>query len=182
MPWPRYRRRMGVRIAAIDSTSSRDAAKRRKHLRPFPLAPTDPANGTCTDRAEATSITIASSQETKTHKLSHQLSPLTSDTSPDRSNGLNTPSHAPPARPRRPLQARLHHHLLRRPRFSDHNANCNPSSDLPRSWPREQLSRRHSRGRSLPPLPQKVLGTVNDAVPSPEPSPSHGSLHWSMER
>lgn len=34
----------------------------------------------------------------------------------------------------------------------------------------------------LPPLPQKILGTVNDAVKTPEASPSHGSLHWSMER
>lgn len=34
----------------------------------------------------------------------------------------------------------------------------------------------------LPPLPQVIKGSVNDAAKSPEPSPSHGSLHWSMER
>ncbi|PNS18256.1 Oligosaccharide translocation protein rft1 [Sphaceloma murrayae] len=34
----------------------------------------------------------------------------------------------------------------------------------------------------LPPLPQKVEGTVNDPVPVYPPSPSHGSYHWTMER
>ncbi|KAK4158704.1 hypothetical protein QBC43DRAFT_328484 [Cladorrhinum sp. PSN259] len=34
----------------------------------------------------------------------------------------------------------------------------------------------------LPPLPQKVVGTVNDAVPVPTPSPSHGSYHWTFDR
>ncbi|KAK4191816.1 CybS-domain-containing protein [Podospora australis] len=34
----------------------------------------------------------------------------------------------------------------------------------------------------LPPLPQKVKGTVNDAAPVPPPSPSHGSYHWTFDR
>lgn len=34
----------------------------------------------------------------------------------------------------------------------------------------------------LPPLPQRVKGTVNDAAPVPEPSPSHGSYHWTFDR
>ncbi|KAH6853532.1 CybS-domain-containing protein [Chaetomium sp. MPI-CAGE-AT-0009] len=34
----------------------------------------------------------------------------------------------------------------------------------------------------LPPLPQRVDGTVNDAAPVPEPSPSHGSYHWTFDR
>ena len=38
------------------------------------------------------------------------------------------------------------------------------------------------RQQILPPLPQKIMGTVNDAAKMPEASPSHGSLHWSMER
>ncbi|KAK0668248.1 putative mitochondrial succinate dehydrogenase cytochrome b small subunit precursor [Cercophora samala] len=34
----------------------------------------------------------------------------------------------------------------------------------------------------LPPLPQRVVGTVNDAAPVPPPSPSHGSYHWTFDR
>ncbi|KAF2006768.1 CybS-domain-containing protein [Amniculicola lignicola CBS 123094] len=34
----------------------------------------------------------------------------------------------------------------------------------------------------LPPLPQTIQGTLNDPVPVPEPSPTHGSYHWSFER
>ncbi|KAK7550562.1 CybS-domain-containing protein [Phyllosticta citricarpa] len=34
----------------------------------------------------------------------------------------------------------------------------------------------------LPPLPQKVEGTTNDPAPVPEPSPTHGSYHWTFER
>ncbi|KAF4550661.1 Succinate dehydrogenase-like protein [Elsinoe fawcettii] len=34
----------------------------------------------------------------------------------------------------------------------------------------------------LPPLPQKILGTVNDPAPTPPSSPQHGSYHWTMER
>ncbi|KAK4042253.1 CybS-domain-containing protein [Parachaetomium inaequale] len=34
----------------------------------------------------------------------------------------------------------------------------------------------------LPPLPQRVEGTVNDAAPVPETSPSHGSYHWTFDR
>ncbi|PSK51882.1 succinate dehydrogenase [ubiquinone] cytochrome b small subunit [Elsinoe australis] len=34
----------------------------------------------------------------------------------------------------------------------------------------------------LPPLPQRILGTVNDPAPTPPSSPSHGSYHWTMER
>ncbi|KAK4129366.1 hypothetical protein N657DRAFT_630274 [Parathielavia appendiculata] len=34
----------------------------------------------------------------------------------------------------------------------------------------------------LPPLPQRVQGTVNDAAPVPPTSPSHGSYHWTFDR
>ncbi|KAK6430599.1 membrane anchor subunit of succinate dehydrogenase, Sdh4 [Oleoguttula sp. CCFEE 5521] len=34
----------------------------------------------------------------------------------------------------------------------------------------------------LPPLPQVIEGTINDAAPVPEPEPLHGSYHWSFER
>ncbi|KAI5294961.1 membrane anchor subunit of succinate dehydrogenase, Sdh4 [Ascosphaera acerosa] len=34
----------------------------------------------------------------------------------------------------------------------------------------------------LPPLPQKIPGTVNDAAALPPMSPSHGSHHWTFER
>ncbi|KAG8630707.1 hypothetical protein KVT40_002326 [Elsinoe batatas] len=34
----------------------------------------------------------------------------------------------------------------------------------------------------LPPLPQKIIGTVNDPAPVPPSSPQHGSYHWTMER
>ncbi|KAL2017655.1 hypothetical protein VTK56DRAFT_1869 [Thermocarpiscus australiensis] len=34
----------------------------------------------------------------------------------------------------------------------------------------------------LPPLPQRVEGTVNDAARVPPPSPAHGSYHWTFDR
>ncbi|SRR6266480_2447390 len=34
----------------------------------------------------------------------------------------------------------------------------------------------------LTPLPQKIEGTVNDPQPVPDPSPMHGSYHWTFER
>jgi len=34
----------------------------------------------------------------------------------------------------------------------------------------------------LPPLPQVVQGTANDAAPIPPHSPTHGSYHWTFER
>ncbi|GAB7349727.1 hypothetical protein MBLNU459_g0463t1 [Dothideomycetes sp. NU459] len=34
----------------------------------------------------------------------------------------------------------------------------------------------------LPPLPQVIKGTVNDAALTPDPSALHGSYHWSFER
>ncbi|KAL1844502.1 hypothetical protein VTK73DRAFT_2400 [Phialemonium thermophilum] len=39
-----------------------------------------------------------------------------------------------------------------------------------------------SRRSILPPPPQRVEGGVNDPVPVPPPSPSHGSYHWTFER
>ncbi|KAK2747726.1 membrane anchor subunit of succinate dehydrogenase, Sdh4 [Myotisia sp. PD_48] len=39
-----------------------------------------------------------------------------------------------------------------------------------------------SRKDILPPLPQTVIGTMNDAAPVPPTSPSHGSYHWTFER
>ncbi|KAI8945560.1 mitochondrial succinate dehydrogenase cytochrome b560 subunit D [Xylaria longipes] len=42
----------------------------------------------------------------------------------------------------------------------------------------------HASGRRslLPPGPQVIKGTVNDAVPVPDPTPTHGSYHWTFER
>ncbi|KAL2125239.1 hypothetical protein VTJ04DRAFT_1604 [Mycothermus thermophilus] len=34
----------------------------------------------------------------------------------------------------------------------------------------------------LPPLPQRVEGTVNDAARIPPTSPAHGSYHWTFDR
>ncbi|QIW97549.1 hypothetical protein AMS68_003067 [Peltaster fructicola] len=34
----------------------------------------------------------------------------------------------------------------------------------------------------LPPLPQTVKGTLNDAAPVPHAEPTHGSYHWTFER
>jgi succinate dehydrogenase (ubiquinone) membrane anchor subunit len=39
-----------------------------------------------------------------------------------------------------------------------------------------------SRRSLLPPGPQVIKGTVNDPAPVPDPSPSHGSYHWTFER
>ncbi|KAK5121118.1 hypothetical protein LTR85_005602 [Meristemomyces frigidus] len=39
-----------------------------------------------------------------------------------------------------------------------------------------------SKRAILPPLPQVMEGTVNDAARVPDPEPSHGSYHWTMER
>ncbi|KAI0505646.1 CybS-domain-containing protein [Xylaria bambusicola] len=39
-----------------------------------------------------------------------------------------------------------------------------------------------SRRSLLPPGPQVIRGTVNDAAPVPDPSPTHGSYHWTFER
>jgi len=42
----------------------------------------------------------------------------------------------------------------------------------------------HASGRQaiLPPGPQVINGTANDAAVVPPPSPSHGSYHWTFER
>lgn len=34
----------------------------------------------------------------------------------------------------------------------------------------------------LPPLPQRIEGTVNDAARLPGSDPMHGNYHWTMER
>ncbi|KAK4989419.1 membrane anchor subunit of succinate dehydrogenase, Sdh4 [Elasticomyces elasticus] len=34
----------------------------------------------------------------------------------------------------------------------------------------------------LPPLPQRIIGTINDAAKVPDPTPMHGSYHWTFER
>ncbi|KAI1424899.1 mitochondrial succinate dehydrogenase cytochrome b560 subunit D [Xylaria sp. FL1777] len=39
-----------------------------------------------------------------------------------------------------------------------------------------------SRRSLLPPGPQIIKGTVNDAAPVPDPEPTHGSYHWTFER
>ncbi|KAI5299037.1 membrane anchor subunit of succinate dehydrogenase, Sdh4 [Ascosphaera pollenicola] len=39
-----------------------------------------------------------------------------------------------------------------------------------------------SKRAILPPLPQKLPGTVNDPAPLPEVHPSEGSYHWTFER
>jgi succinate dehydrogenase (ubiquinone) membrane anchor subunit len=38
------------------------------------------------------------------------------------------------------------------------------------------------RQQILPPLPQKIQGTLNDPVPVPTPEYAHGSYHWTFER
>ncbi|ORY14177.1 CybS-domain-containing protein [Clohesyomyces aquaticus] len=38
------------------------------------------------------------------------------------------------------------------------------------------------RTQILPPLPQKIQGTVNDPAPVPHPEYTHGSYHWTFER
>ncbi|KAG9230757.1 CybS-domain-containing protein [Amylocarpus encephaloides] len=47
-----------------------------------------------------------------------------------------------------------------------------------------QVAAFHASGRRpiLPPLPQVIDGTANDAAKVPSPSPSHGSYHWTFER
>ncbi|KAI9753850.1 MAG: hypothetical protein M4579_004978 [Chaenotheca gracillima] len=42
----------------------------------------------------------------------------------------------------------------------------------------------HASGRKslLPPGPQHIDGTVNDPAIPPQPSPTHGSYHWTFER
>ncbi|OTB05728.1 hypothetical protein M426DRAFT_319709 [Hypoxylon sp. CI-4A] len=39
-----------------------------------------------------------------------------------------------------------------------------------------------SRRSLLPPGPQVIKGSVNDPAYVPEPSPTHGSYHWTFER
>jgi len=39
-----------------------------------------------------------------------------------------------------------------------------------------------SRRPILPALPQRIAGTINEAAKVPDPSPSHGSYHWTFER
>ncbi|KAI2463180.1 CybS-domain-containing protein [Annulohypoxylon bovei var. microspora] len=39
-----------------------------------------------------------------------------------------------------------------------------------------------SRRSLLPPGPQVIKGTVNDPVPIPHTSPTHGSYHWTFDR
>ncbi|TKA73646.1 hypothetical protein B0A55_06498, partial [Friedmanniomyces simplex] len=39
-----------------------------------------------------------------------------------------------------------------------------------------------SKRAILPPLPQRMEGTVNDAVHLPPSDPSHGNYHWTFER
>ncbi|KAF2864845.1 succinate dehydrogenase subunit D [Massariosphaeria phaeospora] len=38
------------------------------------------------------------------------------------------------------------------------------------------------RQQILPPLPQKIAGTLNEPTLVPDPAPAHGSYHWSFER
>lgn len=38
------------------------------------------------------------------------------------------------------------------------------------------------RQQILPPLPQKIEGTLNDPVKVPTPEYAHGSYHWTFER
>ncbi|KAF2471091.1 CybS-domain-containing protein [Lindgomyces ingoldianus] len=38
------------------------------------------------------------------------------------------------------------------------------------------------RQQIIPPLPQKIHGTLNDPVPVPNPEPVHGAYHWTFER
>ncbi|KAH6634188.1 CybS-domain-containing protein [Chaetomium sp. MPI-SDFR-AT-0129] len=58
----------------------------------------------------------------------------------------------------------------------------NPQQTLITNAARTTAFHTTSRRCLLPPLPQHVQGTVNDAAPVPEPSPSHGSYHWTFDR
>uniref|UniRef100_Q5G5B2 Succinate dehydrogenase [ubiquinone] cytochrome b small subunit n=1 Tax=Pyricularia grisea TaxID=148305 RepID=Q5G5B2_PYRGI len=53
---------------------------------------------------------------------------------------------------------------------------------LANNVPRIAAFHASSRRNLLPPLPQKIQGTVNDPAPVPSPSPSHGHYHWTFER
>ena len=50
-----------------------------------------------------------------------------------------------------------------------------------RSIPRATFQTSTAR-KILPPLPQVMKGSVNDAASVPEAHPAHGSYHWSFER
>jgi len=50
-----------------------------------------------------------------------------------------------------------------------------------RSWRIAAFHTSQSRAL-LPPLPQRIEGTVNDPQPLPHVSPMHGSYHWTFER
>ena len=72
---------------------------------------------------------------------------------------------------RQPSTSTLAHQL--RPAFA--------RSPMPKST---RIAAFHATQRQqiLPPLPQKVEGSVNTAVPVPNPDYTHGSYHWSFER
>ncbi|EME46794.1 hypothetical protein DOTSEDRAFT_70689 [Dothistroma septosporum NZE10] len=62
---------------------------------------------------------------------------------------------------------------------SHFNAQTRPAP----AWTAQRAAFQTSARRPiLPPLPQVINGSVNDPVKVPEPHPSHGSYHWSMER
>lgn len=50
--------------------------------------------------------------------------------------------------------------------------------------PSSRIAAFHASQRNaiLPALPQKITGTLNEPTAVPDPSPSHGSYHWSFER
>src|SRR5271156_177609 len=55
---------------------------------------------------------------------------------------------------------------------------------LPRSSSIPRIAAFHSSAQRkiLPPGPQVLEGSVNDAAPVPKTSPTHGSYHWTFER
>ncbi|KAK6429300.1 membrane anchor subunit of succinate dehydrogenase, Sdh4 [Oleoguttula sp. CCFEE 5521] len=54
------------------------------------------------------------------------------------------------------------------------------TTPIRRQCPRAAFQTSTAR-KILPPLPQVMHGTINDAAPVPEPEPLHGSYHWSFE-
>ncbi|KAK6496747.1 membrane anchor subunit of succinate dehydrogenase, Sdh4 [Arthrobotrys musiformis] len=63
-------------------------------------------------------------------------------------------------------------------------AAAKPTTSAIRLLPQTRVAAFHAsqRNQILPPGPQVVHGTVNDPVPVPTPSASHGSYHWAFER
>ncbi|KAF2114705.1 mitochondrial inner membrane protein [Lophiotrema nucula] len=65
--------------------------------------------------------------------------------------------------------------------FAQHMRPAFARSTIPKST---RIAAFHATQRQqiLPPLPQRIEGTTNDPTPVPDPTPAHGSYHWTFER